>query len=293
MPGRLALLALVVAVVTAGAARAERLRAVSFNVLHGGVALFGCGDCQRLEERLATTIAELRRLDPDVVGLQEASLGPRRGDVAGRIAAALGFAHVRAAAGYPWFRRQIATVVGFDEGPAVLSRFPILAVERFTLAPCGLVYRRAVVCAVVDAPGGPVDVCSTHTEESACQLRSLAERLRARRSARPLVLMGDLNSPPDAPGMAELVATLGLVDAYRTARPDDPGATAWQPVRAAERRARRRVDYVLLAAPEPPQVLESRVVLDAPHAAADGGPLWPSDHYGVLAEARFPARPGR
>lgn len=32
------------------------------------------------------------------------------------------------------------------------------------------------------------------------------------------------------------------------------------------------------------EVLASRVVLDRPGRAADGGPLWPSDHYGVFAE---------
>jgi hypothetical protein len=31
-------------------------------------------------------------------------------------------------------------------------------------------------------------------------------------------------------------------------------------------------------------VVASRVVLDAPGRRPDGRPLWPSDHYGVLAE---------
>jgi endonuclease/exonuclease/phosphatase family metal-dependent hydrolase len=272
------------AAVTAGS-----LRIVTFNMLHGGVELFGCGDCQRLEERLAMTIEELRRLDADLIGLQEASVGPGRGDVAGRVAAALGFGYARAESGYPTFRPQIAFFTGFVEGPAILSRFPIVSSETFTLDDCDLWYRRAAVCAVVATPDGEVDACSVHADEKAsCHLRSLARRLGARPSARPLVLLGDLNAPPSTPGVATLISELGLVDAFHAVHPDDPGFTVWQPPRVAERRARHRVDYVLIAAPGGVRVLDSRIVLDAPHSAADGRPLWPSDHYGVLAEASFP-----
>jgi endonuclease/exonuclease/phosphatase family metal-dependent hydrolase len=284
---RLALVSLVLALAAPAAVRAGSLRIVTFNLLHGGVELFGCGDCQRLEERLAMTIEELRGLDPDLIGLQEASAGPGRGDVAGRVAEALGFSYARAESGYPLFRPQIAFFTGFVEGPAILSRFPIVSSETFMLEACDLWYRRAVVCAVVTPPGGEVDVCSVHTEENACHLRSLARQLRERRSTRPLVLVGDLNAPPSAPGMDTLVSELGFVDAFHAAHPDAAGFTVWQPPRITERRAGRRVDYVMLAPPHGVRILESRVVLDAPQTAADGRPLWPSDHYGVLAEVGF------
>jgi hypothetical protein len=59
----------------------------------------------------------------------------------------------------------------------------------------------------------------------------------------------------------------------------------WQPVEVADRLARRRVDFVLVApGPRvPPRVLDSPVVLNEPEVAADGSVLWPSDHYGVLS----------
>lgn len=38
----------------------------------------------------------------------------------------------------------------------------------------------------------------------------------------------------------------------------------------------------------PGRVPASRVVLDRPGRGPDGGPLWPSDHYGVLAEIELP-----
>jgi hypothetical protein len=34
-------------------------------------------------------------------------------------------------------------------------------------------------------------------------------------------------------------------------------------------------------------VCDSRVILDRPVRRSDGRPLWPSDHYGVLAELAF------
>jgi exonuclease III len=97
--------------------------------------------------------------------------------------------------------------------------------------------------------------------------------------------MGDLNSTPDAPGLRSLIDRLGFVDAFRAVHADDPGFTVFQPVREPARLARRRVDYVLLARGAAGlRVRASRVVLDAPGRGGDGDPLWPSDHYGVLAD---------
>ena len=103
-------------------------------------------------------------------------------------------------------------------------------------------------------------------------------------------LVGDLTSPPDAPGMDTLLSELGFVDAFHAVHPDDPGFTVYQPVRAAARLARRRVDYVLVASGAPPaRVRSSRIVLDVPGQGGDGRPLWPSDHYGVVAEVDLPS----
>jgi hypothetical protein len=49
---------------------------------------------------------------------------------------------------------------------------------------------------------------------------------------------------------------------------------------------RRRVDHVFVCPGEAFQgkVLSSRIVLNTPQELSDGSRLWPSDHYGVLAE---------
>ena len=46
------------------------------------------------------------------------------------------------------------------------------------------------------------------------------------------------------------------------------------------------MDYVFLISANGRQwrVVASRLVLDEPERGADGATLWPSDHYGVLAD---------
>ena len=75
--------------------RPVTLRFVTFNLLHGGIFSELSGDDDGLEERFRLAVDGLRALDADVVGLQEASTGRRRGDVAARLAAALGYRYVR------------------------------------------------------------------------------------------------------------------------------------------------------------------------------------------------------
>jgi endonuclease/exonuclease/phosphatase family metal-dependent hydrolase len=270
----------------AGAETPRALRLVTFNLLHGGFSVGGGGDGQHLEERLAMTTEELRSLAPDVIGLQEASAGGTRGDVAARLGAALGVHHVRAPAGYRWIGRLAALAIGFDEGPAIVSRFPITSWEALPVSPCDQWYGRVLLCAVVATPWGPLDVCSTHLAGNDCQLDAMAALLRDRRHRMPRVLTGDLNTTSEAPGMRRLLDGGGLLDTFRAANPEAPGLTVWQPVRAEKPAVRRRVDFILVARGDgqAPQVRASRLVLDTPRRAGDGKPLWPSDHYGVLTE---------
>lgn len=263
----------------------QPLRLVTWNVLHGGVTSARVGDGQRLEERLRLAVADLRALDADVVALQEASIGDERGDVAARIAAALGYRHARASAGWRWVGRLANAVLDFEEGPAILSRYPLGPPEVMRIEGCGLGYGRVLVCTRIDTPGGPLDACSTHPSHSDCQLHSIATLLAARRRDAALVVMGDLNATESDEGLAHLRATLGLTDTFRQANPTADGFTVWQPVDDPTPRARRRVDFVLVA-PAPGATLRvdaSRVVFDRADVAGDGTPLWASDHYGVLS----------
>ena len=281
----------------AGEEPASALRVVTFNLLHGGPSSGWRGDGEHLEERLAMVTRELGVLAPDVVGLQEASITRGRGNVAARLATALGL-HVthasatRRVSGLTWIDRLIVWGINFEEGPAILSRFPIVATDVVELPRCRRFYDpRVLLHAVVQTPRGPLDVFATHTGHDACQVRRVAQVVSARRGPLPVLVMGDFNAAETMDWMAALGREHGFVDAFRAARPTEPGATVWQQPDAPAPTVTRRVDFIFVVpngAPAP-RVRTSRVVLDRPERRPDGSTLWPSDHYGVLAEFEFAA----
>jgi endonuclease/exonuclease/phosphatase family metal-dependent hydrolase len=270
---------------------APTLRYLSYNLLHGGVLSGWSGSGEDLEARFRLAVEELRRLDPDVVGVQEASATRSRGNVAERLARALGLHHVYTPALFRLFpfqfmNRHASWLMNFQEGPAILSRFPVVDWEAHALPRCnGFLDPRALVYARVHTPWGDLGVASTHTSRGFCEVERVIELLQARRGALPLVLMGDFNSREDSPAIRRLVAA-GFVDAFRAVNPTAPGLTVWQRVRTPAPTVFARVDYAFLLPGRevPGRVVASRVVLDTPGRLDDGTLLWPSDHYGVLAE---------
>jgi len=281
---------------------APPLKFVTFNLFHGGVFSGLGGDAKDPDGRLEMAAGELRRLGVDVVGLQEASTGRGRGSVAARLAAQLGFHHVYAPAssrffGNNGFDRVIAFLLNFTEGPAILSRFPIIDWQVDDLPRCGrFMDSRVLLAATLQTPWGPLRVFSTHTRGDPCQTRRVAELIRNGRGSLPSVLLGDLNAAEGSAAIAALTEDAGFVDAYRTANPTLPGPTVWQRIEEPTPTVMRRVDYVFLAPGTgfAGKVLSSRVILDAPRQVGDGKVLWPSDHYGVLAELEvFPPAPNQ
>jgi endonuclease/exonuclease/phosphatase family metal-dependent hydrolase len=282
--------AAIVLVLALVAPASAQMRLVTFNLLHGGPWSEWTGEDQRLEERFAIAAADLMRLKPDVVALQEASVGRRRGNVAQRLAARLGLEHVHVRATDRVFPIRalgwISTrAIGFAEGPAILSRFPIVASETFDLPRCRSWYDpRVLLAATLRTPDGDMRVYSTHTSRDACQLAKIGELVTARRNGLPSFVMGDFNT---ADGMDALRAlrTAGFVDVFRAGNATASGATVWQRVDAPTPSATRRVDFIL-ALPghdRTVRVLDSRVILDTPVRDAAGHTLWASDHYGVFA----------
>jgi endonuclease/exonuclease/phosphatase family metal-dependent hydrolase len=265
------------------------LRVVTFNLFHGGPSSGLFGDGEALEERLAMVTAELRALAPDVIGLQEASVGWGRGNVAARLAGALGMEYVYAPATtrvfpLPLVNHIIVRAMNFAEGPAVLSRFPIAGSEVYDLPRCKRrLDPRVLLRADVRTPWGDLAVFSTHVSRDDCQVERVAEIVRAQAATRPAVLMGDFNAAETS--MALKAYEDGFVDAFRAASPEAPGLTVWQRPGAPDATVGRRVDYIFVAGVRDPKVAcASRVILNRPRRDADGRTLWPSDHYGVLAE---------
>lgn len=268
------------------------VRFVTLNVLHGGPLSGWTGRDSRLEARLDLVSEALRALAPDVVALQEASWSRDRGEIASRLAGRLGLNHVYAPASMRlfdtgWLNRGAAAFMDFSEGPAILSRFPIIRSEIHKLPRCRWwLDPRVLLFAELATPGGLLPVFSTHTSGHICHTEAVAALVRERQGDLPGVLMGDLNAVESSAAIRGLVSEVGLVDAFRTVHPDAPGFTVWQPVTVPERRAFRRVDYVFVAPGRllSGAVLESRIVVDIPGRLPDGTALWPSDHYGVMAD---------
>jgi endonuclease/exonuclease/phosphatase family metal-dependent hydrolase len=281
--------------VTVSQSQADTVRVVTFNLLHGGPWSGLIGNGADLDERLELVVEQLAALRPDVVALQEASLGGTRGNVAERLGRALGIEWIHAPTtsqvfGIEWLDRAITSAIRFNEGPAVLSRFPIVGSEIVALPRCAnRLFPRVLLRVEVRTPHGPLDFYSTHTSRDDCQLRRVAELVGARRGPLPAIVAGDFNTRESADAYAELLQA-GFVDAFRAVNPSATGLTSRQDVHAARPTVARRIDFVFVkgGGNGMPRVLESRVVLDTPRQRPDGTALWPSDHYGVLAVIEIP-----
>jgi endonuclease/exonuclease/phosphatase family metal-dependent hydrolase len=281
--------------VTVSQSQAETVRVVTFNLLHGGPWSGLIGNGVDLDERLELVVEQLAALRPDVVALQEASVGGKRGNVAERLGRALGFEWIHAPTtsqvfGIGWLDRAITSLIRFDEGPAVLSRFPIVGSEIVALPRCAnRLFPRVLLRVEVRTPHGALDFYSTHTSRDACQLRRVAELVGARRGPLPAIVAGDFNTRESADAYGELL-NAGFVDAFRAVNPGAMGSTSRQQVYAVESTVSHRIDFVFVGpgGDGVPRVLESRVVLDTPRRRPDGTALWPSDHYGVLAVIETP-----
>lgn len=269
------------------------LRLLTYNLLHDGPTSGFVNNGTFLEERLDMVVRELKQLDADIIALQEASESRRHGNVPDRIAQALGFHMVYAPATNRIFHlslldNAIVGIMGFKEGAAIVSRYPIVASEVFDLPRCrSRLEPRILLRADIDSPWGPVRVFSTHTARGDdCQTERVGELVRRDRAAGPSIVMGDFNTVETSKVLTILRDEAGFVDAFRAANPNDPGATVWQRIEVDEPTVSRRVDFIFLSPGKASSAVlrSSRIILDRPGRLPGGRALWPSDHYGVFAE---------
>ncbi|MES1157806.1 MAG: endonuclease/exonuclease/phosphatase family protein [Haliangium ochraceum] len=251
------------------------------------------------ERRLDLIAAELARLDPDVVALQEVRDAPGKvANQAETLAARLGYRQV--------FAPSTAWGGGV-EGLAIVSRFPIAESAHRRLPHATDTEGRIVLSARVEAPSGAMWVHTAHlsyrqheSSHRQDQVVALDAEVvaRARDNDQPQVLMGDFNTVAESDEIRWLCGLTSLggrsvfyQDAWSSAatRPAGPGITwaAENPYRARMGwlRPDRRIDYVFVTAARRDgrgAVRDARVVLDRP----DGGGVYPSDHAGVLADVQ-------
>lgn len=272
---------------------AVRLRVVTLNVWNTQ------GDPSRVE----IINAELRRLEPDLVSLQEVVRDDDRDQVA-ELLAGTGLQ-----ATHQW--DEMGFTPPFGErfgGCAIATRAPHRVVETLDLRLAGSLdvpwATLAALVALTDL-GEVLFIAATTSWRLAAeaareqQVLALSDLDARHRTELPTILAGDFNATPDAASVRYLTGRQALQgrsvhyhDAWDVAG-DGPGHT-WaceNPNAASEieqivgqANHRRRVDYVLVGGWDAHptarcRIRSARVAFDEPV-----GGVWPSDHYGVVAD---------
>jgi endonuclease/exonuclease/phosphatase family metal-dependent hydrolase len=261
----------------AGCAAGERspgpMRIVGLNVLHGFPSF------AELDQRVGVIADEIRRLDPDVVLLEEVPWTPGTGSVAEELARRTGMNHLFLRANGN--RRAIS----FEEGAAILSRFPLRDPVSARLP--GRTRRfeyRVALGATVDSPWGPVGAVVTHLSGGSPSV-SAAQAAALRRFVGdppyPVVVGGDLNATGDSAPVRDLARV--WTDLLHAANPPDVGPTCCVQNLTSPPGSplRERVDYLWLAGPAARVAQAHRILTDP--VRVGGGWLRASDHAGLFA----------
>ena len=247
------------------------------------------------------------KLDPDLIGFQEALRGPTF-DQVDELLEGMAY-HVDYAAASPFWRdpkHAPGTRNATELGNAVASRWPIDQRDVLSLPDSGDGETRVALSVTVTAPEpvGSLSFTCTHLNwklhDSAVrerQVTAVCERVLARRGASgfPPLLVGDFSAEPDSAeiryvtGLQSLGGrSVAMLDAWRVAGRGGAGSgITWSNENDYARLSLepdRRIDYVFAGPPRRDglgQIMHCRLVCDVEQ---DG--VWPSDHFGVYAELR-------
>lgn len=240
------LLVTAVAAVLAGCATsppasapARALTVMVYNI-HAGKDASGSDNLSRVAQLVQSTGA-------DLVLLQEVDRNTQRSGPADQPAT------LARLTGYSVAFGRTISFQGGDYGIALLSRWPI---QRDTLIPVTVTAppgrtvegreQRGVLLAVVDAPGGPIGVLTTHldhTGDDIWRMQEMATVLRTARAAgaqgMPVLMGGDLNARPESAVHGELRGA-GFRDAWEGC---GAGDAMTFPASAPD----RRIDYLYVS----------------------------------------------
>ncbi|MBD8636264.1 MULTISPECIES: endonuclease/exonuclease/phosphatase family protein [unclassified Stenotrophomonas] len=261
--------------VAGDAMRDAGMSMVTFNLHH---------DREDWPERRKTILAELKRLQPDAIALQEVIQKRDVRNQAEWLAAKLGYSYQFVSTD------PVGSVKRY--GNALLTRRPVLARGEHLLAPLG--DYRTVAHIRIDVDGRPVNVYATHLNERADdagkrirreQVEDLLRFISATSAGAPVVIAGDFNALVDAGDLSELRSHYG--DSYGSVHVNNDLSTV-STLNRHYFQSPSRIDHIFFQQ-DVMLAREARILFDTP----DEGGRWASDHYGVWTRLQFAPDPPR
>ena len=254
-------------------AAAPPLDVVTLNIWH---------DREDWPRRQGLMVDALRRLDPDVILLQEVLQDAGLPNQAGSLARQLGYSWHFVSVDPPDRVRRY--------GNAILTRDPPLARGGQSLQP--LDDYRVVGWVRASVHGRPVNFYVVHLnfgDPSGAvrtrQIRDVMAFVEATRGAAPVVIGGDFNTTAGSAEMAPLRAQ--FVDSYAAShRGTDADGPEHVTLNPAHHEQPARIDHVFVQR-DALRPVRARRILDRP--AADG--TWATDHFGMWTRLEWPPPP--
>jgi endonuclease/exonuclease/phosphatase family metal-dependent hydrolase len=226
---------------------------------------------RKLPNRLESFAELVQEEGVDVVLLQEVSRSPHFG-VDDWLARRLGMAYVYTPA------NGDEDAIGFEEGLAIFSRFPILSPQRKSLGSSSGLVKRIALAAEIRFPFGDLFAVSVHLglkkRSNEQQWRDLQTWVRGMVGGRTALIGGDFNAHESAPQITQ--AQDLWIDTFRLVNPQADATTHEVRLPWGNSFRRRRLDYIFL---QPGPKLWS--VIDARHLETPQSPH--SDHRAVMA----------
>jgi endonuclease/exonuclease/phosphatase family metal-dependent hydrolase len=235
------------------------------------------------ETRLTHIIQNLKRIDPDIIGLQEINErvgGDGTDNQAKAIAESLS-THF----GIPYYWHSTATHIAwwgeFVESIGIITKYRIRAMDAESLETTD--FNRKVFWNLIETPLGLVNFFTTHLSSNepyigalqGAHVKAFVTEKEHTVSAVATIVTGDFNGTPASDVVQLFVAGTAdscYVDSFAEANPGSPGYTA--PAGGAN----IRIDYVLLKRTGSLALESSIVECDEPYAPD----AYSSDHYAVL-----------
>jgi endonuclease/exonuclease/phosphatase family metal-dependent hydrolase len=273
------------------------LHLVTFNLFHDYPF------CRHVDRRLEIVAEGIAAEAPDVALLQEISVSQSFGHLPERLVAALRGRGLRYEFFYAPANGSVADGGVFEEGSAILSRWPIIDAAAHRLAPAHRVEReqhghryeefRIAVRATIAVGAAEVDVFGAHVTDAPpdaagasprrSQILDLLRCVEERRAREwPAIVGGDFNARPEDEEI-RLLAGRGYRDLCADHRVGPTNDPADRDLESPIETATQRIDY-LFAGPLGDHEIEvhsAALFLAAPVELEPGRRLWASDHNGL------------